>query len=197
MKITRTSPHDGVTRTINLDITEGQYSAWQNGTLIQKAMPNLNADQREFVMTGLTGDNWDEIFEEEEPTEVIKMFQEQQEHTAQGIAKAAIDHFLDKQTAQSPCYHRLPPHMMEDARQYVEEGTLNCDFLRSVLENNLSGAYGNADDMNIREMFNWAMWLHNDIPALCWGTPDQVKAWCVTKGLNGLRKASTKLSEVE
>ena len=203
MKITRTSPITGTKHTMYIDVTVEQLTAWRDGMLIQKAMPNLTAGEREFIMTGLTSDNRDEIFQEEKREETenavadefAKALKESVDKTATNIAKEAIDHFLEKQTSQSPRFDRLPPYMQDGAKRYVEEGCTPGDFLQAVLENNLSGAYGYADDVNIREMYNWAMWLHNDIPALCWGTKDQVKAWCATGGLNGLKKASLKLSE--
>jgi len=30
--------------------------------LIQAAMPDLNPDEREFIMTGMTSDDWDSMF---------------------------------------------------------------------------------------------------------------------------------------
>jgi hypothetical protein len=42
-------------------MTEGRI-AYNNGALIQKAFPFLNADQREFLMSGLTPDEWNAIF---------------------------------------------------------------------------------------------------------------------------------------
>jgi len=35
-----------------------QYDAWKGGELIQNAMPNLSADEREFLMTGITPEEW-------------------------------------------------------------------------------------------------------------------------------------------
>ena len=66
MKITKTSLLTGITRTIELDITKEQYQAWQNGELIQDAMPNLTAAQREFLISGATQEEWDEAHPEEE-----------------------------------------------------------------------------------------------------------------------------------
>ena len=34
--------------------------------LIQQAMPNLTADEREFIKTGITPQEWDDMFEDEE-----------------------------------------------------------------------------------------------------------------------------------
>lgn len=61
VKIARTSVMSGKRRTMELDVTEGQMLEWQNGGLIQDVMPNLSADEREFIMTGVTPEEWDEL----------------------------------------------------------------------------------------------------------------------------------------
>ena len=62
MRITRTSMVSGIERTLDLPVTEEQFAAWKSGTLIQRAMPNLSADEREFIMTGITDEEWDDTF---------------------------------------------------------------------------------------------------------------------------------------
>lgn len=62
MKITRTSAVSGKQHTRELDVTPEQLGRWQNGELIQNAMPHLSADDREFLMTGITPEEWDEAF---------------------------------------------------------------------------------------------------------------------------------------
>jgi hypothetical protein len=62
MKVTRTSPFTRITRTLDLNITEAQVSAYNAGALLQNAFPNLNADEREFFKTGITGEEWDQMF---------------------------------------------------------------------------------------------------------------------------------------
>ncbi len=64
MQITRTSTLSGITRSLEIPCTEEQMAAYKNGALIQVAFPNLTADQREFILTGITGDEWDELFRE-------------------------------------------------------------------------------------------------------------------------------------
>jgi len=69
MKITRTSWASGETNTMDLPITQDQLNAYAAGALLQDAFPNLNADEREFVKSGITAEEWDEMFggpEEEE-----------------------------------------------------------------------------------------------------------------------------------
>ena len=70
MKITRTSIFTGIERTLDLPITEAQIAEWKAGGLIQDVMPNLTASQREFIMTGVTDEEWDNEFGTEEDDDV-------------------------------------------------------------------------------------------------------------------------------
>ena len=65
MLITRKSLISGNINSMSLPITEEQYTAWEQGTLVQVAMPHLSPDEREFVMTGITPEEWAETFGEE------------------------------------------------------------------------------------------------------------------------------------
>ena len=58
MKVTRTSPFTGITRTLDLNITEAQVSAYNRGALLQNAFPQLSAGDREFFKTGITDEEW-------------------------------------------------------------------------------------------------------------------------------------------
>ena len=43
-------------------VSYAQVVAWEDGgELIQKAMPNLTADEREFLMTGITPEEWADL----------------------------------------------------------------------------------------------------------------------------------------
>ena len=63
MMITRKSPFSGETNTKEINVTVDQLEAWQNGELIQNAMPNLSADDREFIRIGITAKEWADTFE--------------------------------------------------------------------------------------------------------------------------------------
>ena len=65
MLITRKSLISGNINSMSLPITKEQYTAWEQGTLVQVAMPHLSPDEREFVMTGITPEEWAETFGEE------------------------------------------------------------------------------------------------------------------------------------
>ena len=66
MQITRISMFTNKVHKMDIDVTQEQLSSWENGTLIQDAMPNLSADEREFIKTGITPSEWDEAFGEED-----------------------------------------------------------------------------------------------------------------------------------
>ena len=62
MLITRTSPFSNKTNIMEIGVTEEQIALWESGVLIQNAMPNLSADEREFIKTGITPAEWDSAF---------------------------------------------------------------------------------------------------------------------------------------
>lgn len=66
MKVTRTSQVSGVTRTLDLDITQQQLINYEKGMKIQYAFPNLTASEREFFMTGITDEEWNVIAPDED-----------------------------------------------------------------------------------------------------------------------------------
>ena len=43
-------------------IFPSDLESWYNGTLIQKAMPYLDADERALLISGTCGKCWDEMF---------------------------------------------------------------------------------------------------------------------------------------
>lgn len=70
MKITRQSTLTNVTHTLDIDVTQEQIDKWQSGSYIQDAMPHLSGDDREFLISGITPDEWNKAFPEEEEDEV-------------------------------------------------------------------------------------------------------------------------------
>lgn len=68
--LARQSPFSGKEHTMELPLTEREFNTGQlkrnQGMLIQDAFPQLNADQREFIMTGITPEEWAETFGEDD-----------------------------------------------------------------------------------------------------------------------------------
>lgn len=61
-----TSILDGSSGSMEIGIDLSGWEAWQKGTLIQNALPLLNTDEREFLMSGILPDDFDSEFQEEE-----------------------------------------------------------------------------------------------------------------------------------
>ena len=71
----------------------------------------------------------------------------------------------------------VPAHLHNGLANYVANHQSVGDFLTAVLENNLSGAVGRADEASWRGLGAVVSWLYNEPPSGCWGSPERVKAW--------------------
>jgi hypothetical protein len=81
---------------------------------------------------------------------------------------------------------KLPPHMQESVKAYIERGELDDEFLRAVLLNQLVQAYRFADHINRDLMLLWAGFLYNEMPlGEAWGSQMVVDVWMSHKGLSG------------
>ena len=83
-------------------------------------------------------------------------------------------------------YEKIPEHMREGLRLYIESGIEPGSFLTAILENNLVRAYQTADDINIARMKDWVTFLYWDLPSDCWGSPQVVQTWLETAGTKGV-----------
>jgi hypothetical protein len=64
--VTRRSPLTGISTTFDIPLSPSDfldaYHNWKDGMLIQHAFPTLTPNQREFLMTGYTPEDWDKLF---------------------------------------------------------------------------------------------------------------------------------------
>lgn len=64
MRITKQSQLTGIFHTMDIPVTPEQLNRWQRAEadnpdrLIQNAMPHLTLSEREFLMTGITDEEW-------------------------------------------------------------------------------------------------------------------------------------------
>jgi len=63
MMITKKSMFSGTAHTMDLPVTREQLDRWQGGELIQNVFPFLSPSEREFLMTGCTDEEWDEVMQ--------------------------------------------------------------------------------------------------------------------------------------
>lgn len=63
MKIVRYSFIDRKKYVMELDVTQEQLDRYSKGReLIQNVFPNLRPDEREFIKSGITPGQWNELF---------------------------------------------------------------------------------------------------------------------------------------
>jgi hypothetical protein len=66
MLIKRKSNITGEWHEREIDCTLEEFMKWQKtGAVIQVAFPNLSAEDREFILTGITPEEWDRFLPEE------------------------------------------------------------------------------------------------------------------------------------
>jgi len=64
IKITRKHPLTGNKNELELNATVDQLERWMNGEHVQNVMPQLSADEREFLISGLLPGEFDKMFDE-------------------------------------------------------------------------------------------------------------------------------------
>lgn len=64
MQIKRRSSLTGEVNTKEINVTPAQIAAWEGGELAQNAFPDASPSEREFIMTGYTDFDWEEMFRE-------------------------------------------------------------------------------------------------------------------------------------
>mgnify|MGYP003668223493 FL=1 len=68
LDVTRKSILSGKTNTMSLDITQETLDNYEQvgGMLVQAIFPNLNKEEREFLISGITPDEWNNTFGDDE-----------------------------------------------------------------------------------------------------------------------------------
>lgn len=61
-KITKSATCSVTHKTYSVTVDAAAYRRWKAGELIQRAIPELNGDQREFLITGYTPEEWNKVF---------------------------------------------------------------------------------------------------------------------------------------
>lgn len=61
MEVTNTCPFCHIPHTLEIDVEPEQLTMWENGMLIQEAMPHLTVDEREHIKTGICSSCWEEL----------------------------------------------------------------------------------------------------------------------------------------
>ena len=72
---------------------------------------------------------------------------------------------------------KMRQDIKESIRDYADNHVPTGGFLAAVLCNNLKESFAQADEDNIRDMFEIVKYCYNEIPSICWGSPERVRNW--------------------
>lgn len=78
-------------------------------------------------------------------------------------------------------YQGIPEHLRDGLRYYIEKHIPVGHFLTGVLASDLSVTVGHADPISKANLADIVIWLWNEAPSDCWGSPQAVTAW-ISKG---------------
>lgn len=70
MIIVRRSQATGARHERELDVTHQQMAAFERGVMVQDAFPQLSAEDREYILSGITPEEWAILYPPEEEDEV-------------------------------------------------------------------------------------------------------------------------------
>ena len=71
----------------------------------------------------------------------------------------------------------IPERTLEGLKRYVKDKIPPGGFLTAVLENNLLNSFQRADGENRQAIPEIVYYVHNHLPANCWGSPKTVDKW--------------------
>lgn len=94
MEHKRVSQLTGITHFRDIPVTQAEVKDWQvSGQYIQNYFPDLSADDREFLLTGITPEEWDYYMGEAEEEDDSLNYEEFDEMFASG---ESVDIFVER-----------------------------------------------------------------------------------------------------
>jgi hypothetical protein len=79
----------------------------------------------------------------------------------------------------------IPENLHRGLLRWIVEGIYPGGFLRAVLENDLRGAIGTADEASTQALPQIVRWIYSHAPYICWGSPERVEEWAHQGGAFG------------
>jgi hypothetical protein len=74
-------------------------------------------------------------------------------------------------------YSGLPEGVRGGMQRYIENKISPGHFLTNLLSNDLLGTFERADLNNRNQVYDILVWLYNNAPGGCWGSPEKVEEW--------------------
>src|ERR1017187_4939500 len=95
------------------------------------------------------------------------------------------DDYLDEYVSICVKRYGVPDDIVYSLYRYVNGRIPEGGFMTAVLSNDLRESFARADHINKHKLFNIVDFCYNEIPALCWGSPEKVNNWLKRKDENG------------
>jgi hypothetical protein len=67
--------------------------------------------------------------------------------------------------------------IIETLNRYVDDRCPTGGFLHAVLSNDLTQACAKADMRNQNQLHKIVSYVYNNLPLICWGSPEKVDKW--------------------
>jgi len=71
----------------------------------------------------------------------------------------------------------IPMDTIGQLLSYRDEHIPLGSFGQALMENDLIGAFQNADAKNLAAMFDTVQWIYNEMPINCYGSKEAYKEW--------------------
>jgi hypothetical protein len=68
-------------------------------------------------------------------------------------------------------------YIIDTLERYVSDRCPTGGFLHAVLSNDLTQACAKADMHNQRRLHEIVSYIYNNLPSICWGSPEKVEKW--------------------
>ena len=83
----------------------------------------------------------------------------------------------------------IPQHIKDSIDAWALNAHIPGSFTKSVLENDLRKAVLGADPESLANLKNIVLYVVNEIPAPCWGSPEKMEKWVIKGGQKGMHEA--------
>lgn len=76
----------------------------------------------------------------------------------------------------------VPAHIRDGIKFYIENRIPPGSFVTAVIRNDLRGAVGQADHINLQCLPTIVGWFYHCAPAPCWGSKEAMENWLRPQG---------------
>lgn len=79
-------------------------------------------------------------------------------------------------------FDKLPDHMQEGVRGYIEKGIPTGTFLKLIIQNDYAHAAEAADHINLNALLDYIKFFLYAAPRACWGSEERYLEWLEKRG---------------